>query len=130
MHPALHSIGRAVRRRCPRCAGGPLFRDWFHLHPSCPDCGLLTDRGESDYFLGALLVNLVVSEVLVAVVVLVIILVSWPSPPWVVILYGGLALGVGVPVVFYPLSKTVWLAVDLQFQPGVDEKGRDWPGKI
>lgn len=31
---------RGLRRRCPRCGRGALFRTWYDLRAVCPDCGL------------------------------------------------------------------------------------------
>lgn len=30
----------ALRKRCPRCATGPLFRRWYTLHDRCTACGI------------------------------------------------------------------------------------------
>jgi hypothetical protein len=41
------------------------------------------------------------------------ILVTWPNPPWTLLQYGGAILMVLTPIVLYPFTKTVFLAVDL-----------------
>ncbi len=46
----------------------------------------------------------------------------WPDVPWGWLLAGVLTLNLVVPVVFHPLSKTLWLAVDLSFR-GVSGDG-------
>lgn len=33
-------IRRGLRRRCPRCGVGPLFRGWFSPREDCDHCGL------------------------------------------------------------------------------------------
>jgi hypothetical protein len=43
--------------------------------------------------------------------------IFWPSPPWTLLQYGGIALMVLAPFVFYPFSKTLFLAFDLLFRP-------------
>lgn len=113
-------LGRALRRRCPAC-GTALFRSWLRMVPRCAGCGLLTDRGEHDYFLGALLVNLVLSETVPLIVILALIGLTWPAPPWTLLLWLGLALAVAAPFVGYPFSKTLWLYGDMQFRPPVFE---------
>ena len=52
-----------------------------------------------------------------ALVLLVVLLLTWPEPPWRAILYGGAALMIVTPTVLYPWSKTTWLAIDLVFRP-------------
>jgi hypothetical protein len=64
-----------------------------------------------------LLVNLVAAELVMAALVVGVVLATWPTPPWRLVLYGGAALAVLMPFVFYPFSKTLWLAFDLYFQP-------------
>ena len=81
----------------------------------------MTDRGEHDYFLGALLLNLVLSETVPLIVILVFVGLTWPAPPWTLLLWLGLALAVVAPFVGYPFSKTLWLYADMQFRPPVFE---------
>lgn len=89
------------------------------MRPVCPGCGLLTDRGEHDYFLGAVLVNLVLAESIPVLAVVTIVALTAPAPPWTLLLWGGLALAVVAPVVGYPFSKTLWLYADMQFREPV-----------
>ncbi len=56
--------------------------------------------------------------VLVEMVIFLAILVyTWPNPPWTPLLYGGIALMIVLPALFYPFSKTLFLAFDLVFRP-------------
>ena len=34
------AIWRGLRRLCPQCGGGALFRSWFTMHRACGRCGL------------------------------------------------------------------------------------------
>lgn len=83
----------------------------------CHGCGLRLDRGETDHWLGAYSVNLAVAELAAAGFMLAVLVLSWPDVPWAMLQWGGIALMVAAPFVFYPFSKTVWLAVDLIFRP-------------
>ncbi len=114
---AVRLVWRAARLRCPNCAGRGLFRGPLTLHERCPTCGLQFDRGESDYFLGAYLLNLVAVELLLAAVLITIGIATWPSPPWLLLQYGGVALAITGAVACYPFSKLVWLAVDIWLRP-------------
>ena len=114
------TLGRALRLRCPRCGGRGLFESWLRPKPSCPTCGQPIERPEEGYWLGALLVNLVVAELLPLGAVVGVLLATWPHPPWTLLLYGGAALAAISPFVFYPFSKLAWLAVDLYIQPTID----------
>jgi uncharacterized protein (DUF983 family) len=118
---------RGLRRRCPYCGGGSLFTSWLKVRRSCPRCGLLLDRGASDYFIGGYAVNFIVSEVLLAAFLTLGVAGSWPDVPWRFIQYGGIALMVVVPLVFFPYSRTIWLAIDLVFQPAEAEDFTESP---
>lgn len=118
-------IFRGARRRCPNCGGGDLFRGYTTLRSACPRCGLLLDRGEEDYFLGAYTVNFVTAELGLVALLLGLILVTWPDVSWDWILWGGIALMVVLPILFFPFSRTIWLSVDLAFRlPEEEDFGR------
>lgn len=114
----------ALRRRCPAC-GTRLFRGWFRMVPACPGCGLLTDRGEPDYFLGAVLVNLIAAELVPVALVLALIVTTWPDPPWTLVQWAALGLAALAPIVGYPFSKTLWLFADVQIRGPVRVRRHD-----
>ena len=110
-------FGRALRRRCPHCGTGPVTVRWFALQPVCARCGLRLDRGEPDYFLGAIVFNMAFAEALFALGLIGVLLWTYPSPPWDALYYGGIAGMILAPTFFYPFSKLCWLAFDLAFRP-------------
>jgi uncharacterized protein (DUF983 family) len=112
---------RAARRRCPNCAGRPIFDSWLRIRVRCPVCGLRLERGEEGYQVGAYMFNIVAAELVFAAVFLGILMFTWPDPPWTTLLYGGVAIMLVAPVVFYPFSKTLFLAFDLVFRPPTPE---------
>jgi uncharacterized protein (DUF983 family) len=112
---------RAVRLRCPNCGGGPLFKHWLRARERCPVCGIRLARGEQGYEVGAYMFNIVAAELIFAAIFLAIVISTWPTPPWDLLLYGGVFLMVVVPAVFYPFSKTLFLAFDLTFRPPMPE---------
>lgn len=118
------SLARAAVLRCPRCGSRGIVRGWISVGPRCPGCGLRADRGEGDHFLGAMALNLVVAELVTAGAVLALLLATWPDPPWGLLTWGGAALAALMPLVFYPFSKLLWLALDRRFRPGRPDGGR------
>ena len=110
-------LSRAIRRRCPNCGWPDAFDGYFTLKERCPKCGMLLERGEGDYFLGAYALNLVGVELILATTFLIVMVATWPDPPWNALQYGGAALAVIVPILSYPFTKTIWLALDLIFRP-------------
>ena len=89
---AVAMIVRAMLRRCPNCGGRGIFAGYTALRERCPTCGLRLQRGESDYFIGAYLLNLVAVELLFAIVLATIIIVTYPDTPWALVQWGGLVL--------------------------------------
>ena len=116
---------RAVRLRCPNCGGGPLFSRWVRIREHCPVCGIRLERGEEGYQVGAYMFNIVAAELIFAAIFLGVLVYTWPTPPWDELLYGGVAIVIAAPFVFYPFSKTLFLAFDLIFRPPRAEDFKD-----
>jgi uncharacterized protein (DUF983 family) len=108
---------RAARLRCPNCRGGPLFSYWVRMRERCPVCGIRLERGEEGYQVGAYMFNIVAAELIFAAIFLGVLVYTWPIPPWDELLYGGVAIMISAPFMFYPFSKTLFLAFDLIFRP-------------
>ncbi len=110
-------VSRALRLRCPNCGGGPIFRSWFRMSSQCPVCHLALERGEEGYQVGSYMFNIIAAELVFGATFIGVLLLTWPSPPWNLLLYGGVTLMVVLPLLFYPVSKTLFLAFDLIFRP-------------
>ena len=89
----------------------------MRMRPECPVCGLKLDRGESDYFYGAFLLNFVAAELVPVVVFVVALIVTWPNPSWNALTAVTTVLAVIAPIVLYPTTKALWLAFDLMLRP-------------
>ena len=105
-------LGRGFAKRCGRCGERSLFDGWFKMADRCPRCDLPFERGEG-YWLGAMAVNLGAAEVAFGITLLVGALLTWPDPPWLALTIISLAVNAIVPIVFYPFSKTIFVAIDL-----------------
>jgi len=111
-------LWRALARRCPLCGRGQMFDEWFSLGARCRECGFSFERDEEeDYWLGAFLLNFIVTEVVFAVLLLAVLVATWPNPPWSRLTWIGAVQMIVTPIVFYPFSKTLWLAGDLILRP-------------
>jgi uncharacterized protein (DUF983 family) len=94
------------------------------LLPSCPSCGLELDRKESGYSLGGFWLNMLFAEGTTAVLFTSVLIATWPDPPWTALQYGLPLLALLTPVLFYPFSKTLFLALDLAVRPASREEIR------
>jgi uncharacterized protein (DUF983 family) len=103
-------------RRCPRCGGRKIFSGWFQLKPGGPTCAYNFER-ESGYWVGAIQVNLAVTESLFMLFFLMTLFVSMPDVPWQPLLIVALVTNLVFPWFFYPYSKKLWVAIDLYFHP-------------
>jgi uncharacterized protein (DUF983 family) len=121
-HRALLLFVRAIRRRCPNCGGGPIFDSYFRIRKRCPICRLPLERGEEGYQVGAYMFNIVAAELVFVALFVGIMLATWPNPPWNLLLYGGVVLIILMSILFYPFSKTIFLAFDLLFRPATPEE--------
>lgn len=119
---ALRLYRRAFLLRCPNCGGDRLARSWMKLKARCSKCGLRTDRGEEDFFLGGMMWNIVMAEGALLLLSLLLGVVTWPDVPWDLLRWGGTILMVIVPFLFYPLSLSVWLASDILIRPVTAEE--------
>ncbi len=116
--PSPHArITRALRLRCPACGGRGILASWLRLAERCPHCAFRPDRGEPDHFLGGYVVNLGIAEAVAAILWVVLLTVTWPDPSWVLMQWAAAVLVVLTPVLLYPVTRLLFLAVDLIAQP-------------
>lgn len=102
-----------------------MLESWFRLRARCPRCSLRTERGEEDFFLGGMVFNIALSEGVLAVLFVGLLVALWPDVPWTLLHVGGIVLMILAPVAFYPLSKMLWLALELVFRP-LTEDEMEW----
>lgn len=103
-------------KHCPVCGRGRLFHRWFTMAERCPRCDLKFERIEG-HWTGDLGINTIVSFGALLVVLLVGTFGFWPNPPVVAMVIAAVIAAAIVPLVFFPFSKTIWLALDLMMRP-------------
>jgi uncharacterized protein (DUF983 family) len=106
-------LKRALLLRCPRCGRGKLFRRWFTMYDHCSYCNWRFER-EEGYWTGAIAVNLVVTELLVAAFVIPLAAMQTPLLPLFAI---GIPATILLPFLFYRHSKSVWMTIDFFLNP-------------
>ncbi len=83
---------------------------------TCSTCGHLYSR-EDGYWVMAIIINTAVTEAIFGILFVVGLIVTAPDFQWQPLLAIGIATNVLVPLFFYPISKTLWVACDLYMHP-------------
>lgn len=103
----------ALRLRCPYCGKGKLFSHGYTMNDHCSNCGWIFER-EEGYWTGAIAVNLVVSEMIGAIIA-VPLAIAQASP--LLVMGIGIPLLIALPFLFYRHSKSFWMALDFMIHP-------------
>lgn len=107
---------RGLFRRCPLCGSGRLFRWWLVMKDDCPRCDLHFERIEG-HWIGALGMNTVVSFGAVLLGIVAVFTLTYADESAAPGVAAVVAIAVIVPLAFYPVSKTLWCAIDLAMRP-------------
>ncbi len=102
---------RGFTRHCARCGSGKLFRHYVSMVPECSRCGLHFER-EQGYWAGALAINIMSVGAMFAVTFLVAMILTVPDVPVPLMLAIFVPLMTIGPILWYPFSKTIWVAFD------------------
>ena len=115
--PRLTMLARGLVQHCPMCGGGGLFPSWFEMRERCPTCGIRLQRGEHDFWSGAWMLNLVGVETVFVLLMAGGVILAWPNVSWKAVMWIGVIGMLALPLLLFPSSRTLWLAIDLGFQP-------------
>jgi Protein of unknown function (DUF983) len=91
--------------------------------PDCPRCGLHFER-EPGYFTGALAINIAAVGGLFTIVFVALLAATIPDVPVVPLLIALFPIAAFGPIVYFPFSKTGWVAVDRAFLQHLDRNER------
>jgi uncharacterized protein (DUF983 family) len=113
----LRMVRRALVLRCPWCGARRTFlRGWFRRHDRCRTCGIRWRR-EEGFELGALALNTVLTFGALAVAMIIGFVATAPDIPVLPFVLSLAAVAVLMPIVIYPFTYTLWLAIDLRVHP-------------
>jgi uncharacterized protein (DUF983 family) len=111
-------LGWALRLRCPVCGMGKLFCGWFRMPERCTHCGFRFERGPG-YWLGSIYVNYGLTALLVTIAYFVLFFTD--ALPQTAVLWLLTAFCVLFPLWFFRYGRSIWIALDLYFDPDQDE---------
>jgi uncharacterized protein (DUF983 family) len=109
-------LGRGLRKRCPRCGARDIFKSFYSLKEECPNCAYRFER-EEGYWVAAIIINTAVIEAIFFALFIGILIATLPDINWQAMLVAGLVTNGIFPFIFFPYSKTLWMALDLYFHP-------------
>jgi uncharacterized protein (DUF983 family) len=107
---------RGLHRHCPLCGQGGLFRRWLQMVDRCPRCDLKFERIEG-HWLGAIAINTMLALITLLGVIVVGTALAYPHPPVGRLTIAAVATAALAPVLWFPVSRTLWTAIDLSMRP-------------
>ncbi|MFM8001907.1 MAG: hypothetical protein ACKPAJ_05780 [Actinomycetota bacterium] len=111
-------LTRGLFRRCPHCGTrGAFFVSWFKTQETCRGCNLVWQRNLDGFMLGALAINFIVTGAALLATLVAGVLVSYPDIAILELLVSTVGVTLLVGIFGYPISYTLWLAVDLIMRP-------------
>ena len=117
MSRAFLIASRAARLRCPNCGKGHVLKGFNEVHERCVICGFRYARSDDDYFSGAMFFGLMIGETMAVLVIGAFIWITYPNVPWNFMQYAIPLILLGVMIVLFPVSRMVWLAIDVLLRP-------------
>ncbi len=107
-------ILRGLLRRCAWCGDRrAYFIGWFKRQERCQNCGHGYRRGDSAFELGAITANIILTFGSILVTILILVAITAPDVPIGTLTIVTAGIGIVGPALFYPVSFTLWQAVDL-----------------
>ncbi|CAN5832134.1 hypothetical protein BH11GEM1_BH11GEM1_34270 [soil metagenome] len=117
MGRALLLASRAARLRCPHCGKGRVLKGFNAVHGHCSVCNFRFCRSDDDYFSGAMFFGMMIGETLAVLAIGAAIWATYPDVPWSFLQYAIPVVLLGVMIVLFPVSRVVWLAIDVMLRP-------------
>ena len=109
---------RGMFRRCAWCSDRKaFFTGWFERRERCRGCGISWRRGDVGYELGAATINTIVTFGLLVIGTAVSVIATSPDIPVLPIVAGLVVAAIVIPIAIYPMTYTVWQAIDLAMRP-------------
>jgi len=114
---ALLLASRALRLRCPHCGEGRVLKSFNAVHDRCAACSFRYCRSDDDYFSGAMFFGMMIGETLAVLAIGAAIWITYPNVPWSFLQYAIPIVLLGVMIMLFPISRVVWLAIDVMLRP-------------
>lgn len=107
-------IWRGLTHACPRCGCRSTHTKYFSIKQACPKCSLKFEK-EQGYWTGALAFNIIVTGSVVVLGLVVGLIATAPDIPVVPLMLTLMPIAILLPIISYPFTQTIWMAVDYGF---------------
>lgn len=94
------------------------------MNERCHNCGLKFERIEG-HWIGAIGINTIASFGILLGSMVVSFIVTFPDFPVVQLMIGHTVLAIVFPFLFFPISRTLWTAIDIAMRP-LEAHEVDW----
>jgi uncharacterized protein (DUF983 family) len=119
-------LWRGLFRRCPHCGDRrAFFERWFVRRERCAGCGLRWERNYEGFMLGAMAISFITTGGSLLITMAIGVAVTYPDVPVLPVLGSTVAVTLLVGVLGYPMSYTLWQAIDLHIRPLTEDDGED-----
>src|SRR2546430_1400568 len=96
------TLGRSLKLRCPVCGRASIVQRPFNLKHRCDSCGVIFKR-EEGFFIGAIMANVVATEVFILIIYFALLLLTTLSDRTTFIIL--FTVAVAFPLTFYHRSE-------------------------
>ena len=103
------TLRRCLKLRCPACGRASIVSQPFNIKAQCTECRVVFQR-EEGFFVGAIMANVVATELLILLVYFACLLLTDFDERVVLPLL--FITGVTFPLLFYHHSWALWLGMD------------------
>ena len=110
---------RGLKRRCPRCGKGAIFRGWFAMNERCPECGRLFNRAPG-YLLGSIYFNYGITALLVVIAYFSLYFGEVLDGKQLLVVLT--VFSVLFPLWFFRYARSLWIAFDERWDPWPNEE--------
>ena len=104
---------RAIVLKCPHCGSRRTFiRRWMLRYDRCRTCGIKWHR-EHGFELGPIALNVIITFGVLGVGMVAAFVATAPDFPVTALTIGFVIGAIVIPLLAFPFTNTLWLAVDL-----------------
>ena len=119
-------LWRGLFRRCPHCGNRhAFFENWFVRRERCAGCGLRWERNYEGFMLGAMAISFITTGGSLLITMAIGVIASYPEVALVPVLVSTVSVTLLVGIFGYPISYTLWQAIDLYLRPISEDDGEE-----